>query len=153
MAHMGLLGLAGWGLRGGDGSEGKAQPSGLWTRCSRDLLPWWSRGWASAPSMQRVRVRFLAGELCLTCQVVQPKGFFKKSKVSWQTQIQQCVKHGTCTAGELLLEHSDSHLILKSGGIPTRFVMSCAFGRPAEMIYLTFLYMYSAEQMHGQIYD
>ena len=85
--------------------------------------------------------------------MVQLKGFFKKSKVSWQTEIQQCVKHGTCTAGELLLEHSDSHLILKSGGIPIRFVMSCVFCRPAEMIYLTFLYMYSAEQMHGQIYD
>ena len=55
--------------------------------------------------MQRVRVRFLAGELDPTCHVVQPNDFFfLKSKVSWLTQIQQCVKHSAYTAGVLRLE-------------------------------------------------
>ena len=54
--------------------------------------------------MQRVRVRFLAGELDPTCHVVQLKDFFLKSKVSWLTQIQQCVKHSAYTAGVLRLQ-------------------------------------------------
>lgn len=81
------------------------------------------------------------------------KIFLKKSKVSWLTQIQQCVKHSTYTAGMLRLERSVSRLVLKSRGIPTCFAMSHVFCRHPEMIYLTFLYTCSAEQMYDQIYD